>query len=137
MNIESARYLNKSGSSIEVVIDGTPYAITALESEPIFRQLIDSEFVIDPFLGEEDERKHRLWSQANERALEFDRNSRERAAFWMMDSAIPQWRKDRIEAILAWSDTIWSAYYVALSQGDTDLAHDIALPYTFHQLVSE
>ena len=85
----------------------------------------------------EAKRIEQLWDEANEIALQFDHNSRAKALSWKVDGS-PQWRTDRIAAIDAWMDGIWSAYYAAVATpGATTIGEIPDIPYNFSDLIVE
>ncbi len=55
-------------------------------------------------------RKTEAWTLANDLGNQLDANARITLLYFLMDSACPQWRKDRILAVQAWWSSLWTEY---------------------------
>ena len=148
MDVQNLRYFYEDESVIAATVNGAEFKgkiidRTTLKLDPYVAEIILSgggESEIQPYappVVSKDQWRERLWTEANRIALQFDRNSRERALAWLMDPECPEWRKERIQANIAWSDTIWASYYIAVEAYVDSIGDIEPLPYTFHQLINE
>lgn len=81
-----------------------------------------------------------LWDFANYCAKQIEDNDRFRYLAWLSDPNASQAKKDKINANIAWSDSIFVEYYIrkaAVLEGEpanTDFSSLGSPPYTFYDI---
>jgi hypothetical protein len=81
-----------------------------------------------------------LWDFANAWAGKVEANERFRYLAWLSDPSASQAKKDKINAVIAWSDSIFAEYYkrkeaVLLGEpANTDFSDLGEPPYTWYEI---
>jgi hypothetical protein len=81
-----------------------------------------------------------LWDFANYYAKQVTDNDRFRYLAWLSDPTASQAKKDKINAVIAWSDSIFVEYYlrkaIVLDGGEanTDFGSLGTPPYSFYEI---
>jgi len=81
-----------------------------------------------------------LWDFANAWAGQIEANERFRYLAWLADPSTPQAKIDKINAVIAWSDTVFAAYYerkqavLAGEPANTDFSSLGEPPYSWYDI---
>jgi hypothetical protein len=124
--------------TIPAWIDDTTDPMTVHGVETIEHPAEHTIEIIDTAPEEQAARIAVAWTAANAAAeAGADQNARARYLAWLIDPACPQARKDKILAVQAWMDAIWTSYaiYKASPVGDFVLPAD-PCPHSFWDIAS-